>query len=999
MRAGGVAQQPYQPYNGPQVAGFSPMQGAGFENINNAQGMGQPYIDQATGFARMGGMPVGDISSADIQRYFNPYQQAVVNATMGNINETNAQQQQQVIGNAALQGALGGDRVGVAQSELARQQGLASNQTLANLNAQGFNAASTLAQSQQANQQANAGRAGQTAFALGNLGQEAQGLALSGANSQISAGGQQQQLEQAKLNAQYQKYMEAQAFPYQQAQWLAGLTTGIGSNAGGFNTSANTGSNMGSNTGFNTASNTGFNTGTNTGTTSGTNTGSTNTSGLSHSLDTVTPPPPNPWSQYAGLGLTALSMFGGAHGGRVKGYDEGGAVTPYGAPPHGIVPQMGMARGAGLPQMPPTQLAMPQPMMQQPPMAAPMAPQLPQAQAPAPAPGFVPAPPPPQLSSGASASQPAQQTNLSGMLDSAVGAAGKLRGILTPKAGSPLDLSPGSNAAFEGANVTGLQPGGVNMGGSLPPIYSRGGTVAGFADGGMPTEQIPGSDDILPSGFFMPQAFEMRPNMPPQGVINQDFGTASGAVEDGTFDPIGRNYNPGSYGGQSASNSGRRSFAPEEQPFEDEDIPDVIRTGGNGPANSQPAAGIAPQQPTALNPSGGANAQRPFGLGILPDKWKNPLLAAGLSMMANKSPFLGVAAGEAGLAGLNHAAAEKKQDVEERKVISDETYKKAQAKYLIDQAKRFQDQLAIQSKSVDSQIQGRKDAADQHRVTQDNRTQDRQDVIAQREQARKEALAQKEQARVDALEQRKAEAEARERQRKEDRDNKRDEQFSRGYTGDGRYPDGTVGPGFYQYDPDKRAHTFLPGEGKTAPARPPTATERNRTQSERNAVGLIDESIAMIDDAISGKTGPVTGLGGTINRLYQLGRGMVTDEHDTTPSDFQQRIELLQTTLPRIIAGTSRINAGDRAEVQSIIGGISKLKTPEEARNNLVRLRELMTPKEEPAKVAPKKGDSTKAAPPRPPGMPKDAEWSEAREGWFIKDPNDPTKYRKVITP
>ena len=60
-----------------------------------------------------------DITGADIARYQSPYTQQVVDATQAQFNNQNAQQQSQLLGNAAAQNALGGDRAAVAQANLA----------------------------------------------------------------------------------------------------------------------------------------------------------------------------------------------------------------------------------------------------------------------------------------------------------------------------------------------------------------------------------------------------------------------------------------------------------------------------------------------------------------------------------------------------------------------------------------------------------------------------------------------------------------------------------------------------------------------------------------------------------------------------------------------------------------------------------------------------------------------------------------------------------------
>src|SRR4029077_15569964 len=112
-RAGGVASQGYQPYTGELVAPMNAQQNLGINAINQNAGFAQPYISQAANYANTAAQP---LSVADIQRYQNPYIQNVVSATEAQFNNQNAQQQSNLVGNAAAQHALGGNRVGVAQA-------------------------------------------------------------------------------------------------------------------------------------------------------------------------------------------------------------------------------------------------------------------------------------------------------------------------------------------------------------------------------------------------------------------------------------------------------------------------------------------------------------------------------------------------------------------------------------------------------------------------------------------------------------------------------------------------------------------------------------------------------------------------------------------------------------------------------------------------------------------------------------------------------------------
>lgn len=269
-QAQGVAATPYQAYTGELTAPVNSQQQTGIGGINAASGQAQPAVNQALGIA---GAAANPLTQQQIQQYQNPYTQDVVNATQAQFNNQNAQQQQSLTGNAIAQGALGGNRTGVAAANLAGQQSLAQAPVIAGLYSNSYNQGLATANQQfQTNPLAAAG-------SIANFGISGQGAALSGAGAQLGAGTLEQQTQQATDTANQQAYAQQQAYPFQTAQWLAGIDTGVGSALG------------------------------------------------SSSTGQTTAPAPNQAAQYAGLGLAAASFL--ARGGRV-GYADGGPVQHMG---------------------------------------------------------------------------------------------------------------------------------------------------------------------------------------------------------------------------------------------------------------------------------------------------------------------------------------------------------------------------------------------------------------------------------------------------------------------------------------------------------------------------------------------------------------------------------------------------------------------------------------------------------------------------------------------
>jgi len=231
-----VSATPFQQYTGEMVAGLTPTQEAGISNVNASAGLAQPYFQAGTGYVQQAANPFNQQS---LNQYMSPYINDVVAQTMANLNETNAQQQQQVLGNQIQQGAFGGDRGKIAQAELVRQQNLANGQTLANVLQGGYGQALGQFNADQA-------RALQAGSTLGTFGTQAQSAAMQGAQAQLSAGAQQQAVQQAQDVANQQQFQAAQAYPFQTTQFLGNMLLGIGGQSGGTALTSAPGPNIGS---------------------------------------------------------------------------------------------------------------------------------------------------------------------------------------------------------------------------------------------------------------------------------------------------------------------------------------------------------------------------------------------------------------------------------------------------------------------------------------------------------------------------------------------------------------------------------------------------------------------------------------------------------------------------------------------------------------------------------------------------------------------------------
>ncbi len=277
-RAANVASTPYQAYGGELVAGINQGQSNAIGQLQSAYGTANPYINQGSDYlnqanAGLGGvqnylqagsqaaaqgqqyagLAAGNAGPNAYQQYMNPYTQSVINSTMANAQNQDAQQAQQLSSNAIGQGAYGGDRAGIAQAALAGQQALANNSTIAGLESSGYTNAqqsalqnaglygnlansanqsagvyNTLGQLQGQTAQGYSGLAGQSA----NLGNIAQSNLISGASAGLQGSTLQQQNAQQQDTAAYGQYQAALQYPYQQTSYLANIDEGIGNSSG-----------------------------------------------------------------------------------------------------------------------------------------------------------------------------------------------------------------------------------------------------------------------------------------------------------------------------------------------------------------------------------------------------------------------------------------------------------------------------------------------------------------------------------------------------------------------------------------------------------------------------------------------------------------------------------------------------------------------------------------------------------------------------------------------
>ena len=204
----GLAGQPFVPYTGPRVAGFTPDQLRQFEATRQLTEEALGYQPLA-GIAELAEAPTPSLLGVDIEAYQSPFQRQVTDIALGDIRREAELARQAAQARAIGAGAFGGSRSAILEAEATRPYAEQAARTAAALGQAGFEQAQRAAEADIARQMR--GREFQAGL-LGGIQQ--QQLGRLGALGQI--GEQQRLLQQQALEVPYQEFQRALAYGPQQ---------------------------------------------------------------------------------------------------------------------------------------------------------------------------------------------------------------------------------------------------------------------------------------------------------------------------------------------------------------------------------------------------------------------------------------------------------------------------------------------------------------------------------------------------------------------------------------------------------------------------------------------------------------------------------------------------------------------------------------------------------------------------------------------------------------
>jgi len=219
-----IAKQPFVPYTGKRVAGFSPDQLRAFEATRGMFEAGQQYDPLGT-LSQLGQQPTPGLLQADIGAYQSPYQQQVIDQTMADIQRQSDIAQQLAQSRAIKAGAFGGSRSALLETEATRPYIEQQARTSAALRQAGFEQAQRAAESDIERQMRD--RQFQAGIQQNLLGEQYRSLGLLG-----GIGGQQQLLQQRALDVPYGEFQRALQYPQQQFGLLSQAVRGTPSFGG-----------------------------------------------------------------------------------------------------------------------------------------------------------------------------------------------------------------------------------------------------------------------------------------------------------------------------------------------------------------------------------------------------------------------------------------------------------------------------------------------------------------------------------------------------------------------------------------------------------------------------------------------------------------------------------------------------------------------------------------------------------------------------------------------
>ena len=216
----GIAQQPFIPYTGPQIAGFTPDQLRAFDATRGLFAQTQ-NLNPIAQRQQLINAQTPSLLDFNINAYRSPFEQGVVDVAIEDINRQQEIARQNAQDRAIRAGAFGGSRSAILESEATRPFVQQLGRTVANLRQAGFENA----QRQATNDLERLRQQQEFRNELIGDQQRTQQQAI---NNLLTIGQQQQGLQQQALGTARAEFNRGLAFPGQQLTLLGNALGNIG---------------------------------------------------------------------------------------------------------------------------------------------------------------------------------------------------------------------------------------------------------------------------------------------------------------------------------------------------------------------------------------------------------------------------------------------------------------------------------------------------------------------------------------------------------------------------------------------------------------------------------------------------------------------------------------------------------------------------------------------------------------------------------------------------
>ena len=200
-----------------QVAGLTPLQQAAIQRGMAGVGSFQPLLQAGSDILGMG---VSALMPGASDAFMNPFVDQVIDQNLRDVQRQGDIARQQIANQAVTAGAFGGSREAIADQELQRNLADTFARQSAGLRAQAFESAQDRAQ--KASELFT--KAG---IATAGLGEAAQAANLRDVQLLSGLGGQEQQQQQAELDALRNTSLQQQFEPYQRLSFMSDIFRGV----------------------------------------------------------------------------------------------------------------------------------------------------------------------------------------------------------------------------------------------------------------------------------------------------------------------------------------------------------------------------------------------------------------------------------------------------------------------------------------------------------------------------------------------------------------------------------------------------------------------------------------------------------------------------------------------------------------------------------------------------------------------------------------------------